>query len=554
MFKYFKITILIILLLLLIVPQTVSAALVPCGRSEDDPGTPDINETEPCNLCHIFLMLQILISGISIAVLAWAVIFIVIGGIAIITSGGSPDKASQGKRTITYAFIGVAIAFGAWLIINIVMNELVNPDRFPWPWNQIKCAPTESVYEEEEPEPEGRICCCDLGGDGFTCSTYNNEEECAADCQTHCEGYAAYRHCCIDEQRRCSSTPDPEMGQYCVCETPVYDLNPDDFPGEAHIVGTNVRTKNLEGGTECAQECTAENASTYCASTLRLSEASLYCTNKEQLESRNACSVGMDDNTDCQVSTQWFPKNNPGLDTCINNSSCIDLVTPGSPVYDPDLAKRCWREGQLICRCEKKRSCATDSNCCQLYRFVGEMPHGGNSIFDCGPVYGTTNNSCRLNCQYDSCRQGPVAQWCQRSAPAGSETWQLNPPPGGAKEEQKGDASSRLTSFLNCMYEKLPALTINSISSNTLCDDPDCDTTGSGCGHAANSCHYGGTNCTGMSYAVDFHTNVSCSDIKQAAEECDSTAWVNWENSHTHVSVNNRNCGCNESAEGNPCP
>lgn len=150
MSKYFKITILVILLLL---PLAVSArGLVPCG-----------GEGEPqCNLCHVFQLMQNLTKGASIAILGWAALFIVIGGVLILTSGGSPDKASQGKRMITYAIIGVVICFSAWIIINTVMNALAKqpgqPGAIPWPWNRIECAPTEPVVPS--PTAEKNYCAC----------------------------------------------------------------------------------------------------------------------------------------------------------------------------------------------------------------------------------------------------------------------------------------------------------------------------------------------------------------------------------------------------------
>jgi len=145
--------------------------------------------------------------------------------------------------------------------------------------------------------------------------------------------------------------------------------------------------------------------------------------------------------------------------------------------------------------------------------------------------------------------------WCQRPAPSGSSTWILTDPPAGAYEAQKGDASPALASFLNCMYLYIHGLRINSISSNRLCDDPTCDTSTSNCGHTANSCHYGGQYCKGLSRAVDFHaTAETCSEIREAALQCDSTAWVNWEHNHVHISVHRTGCGCNERQIPNPCP
>ena len=146
--------------------------------------------------------------------------------------------------------------------------------------------------------------------------------------------------------------------------------------------------------------------------------------------------------------------------------------------------------------------------------------------------------------------------WGKRPAPSGSENWVLK----GIDSKQKGDASPQLASFLNCMYDQYSqlgekeTLMITSISSDILVKNPNCDTTGPSCGHHANSCHYGGTKCTGYSYAVDFAANVPCNVIQELAQNCYPSAWINWEGNHTHVSVGHNNCGCNEAEKGNPCP
>jgi hypothetical protein len=151
-----------------------------------------------------------------------------------------------------------------------------------------------------------------------------------------------------------------------------------------------------------------------------------------------------------------------------------------------------------------------------------------------------------------------TGQWCQRPAPAGSQAWRFQ----AGIDQQVGDASPALVAFINCMYSKVPALTVNSISSNDLCQNPYCDTTQEACGHGPNSCHFGGLDCQGMSYAVDFdEQGVICQDVQVAAYECDLTAWFNHEGNHIHISVNGYSCGCNERYDvrrahggGGPCP
>jgi len=56
------------------------------------------------------------------------------GGIVIMTAGGSigteksPSRVSKGKKIITTAVIGIAIALGAWLVINAIFLALTGSD------------------------------------------------------------------------------------------------------------------------------------------------------------------------------------------------------------------------------------------------------------------------------------------------------------------------------------------------------------------------------------------------------------------------------------------
>jgi hypothetical protein len=113
-------------------------------------------------------------------------------------------------------------------------------------------------------------------------------------------------------------------------------------------------------------------------------------------------------------------------------------------------------------------------------------------------------------------------------------------------ESQLSDASDELKVLLNCMKDKLPAEAkrISSISDSEGMDNCKGDNWTSDCAHKKNSCHYGGTECIGLSYAVDFGEESYASQIEQVAEECDSGANVYKEDTHTHVSIGETN-GCN---------
>ena len=53
-----------------------------------------------------------------------ALVFLIIGGIKWIMSGGDKEGASKAKETVTSALIGLAVVLGAWILINIVISTL----------------------------------------------------------------------------------------------------------------------------------------------------------------------------------------------------------------------------------------------------------------------------------------------------------------------------------------------------------------------------------------------------------------------------------------------
>lgn len=339
----------ILVSVLIIAPIIVFAAewkwgdpLVICGTSA----------TEPCTLCDIFKMAQVVVKFITTGLFIIAPIFIVIGGIRILIGGAKPDEVQSGKKMITNAIAGIVIALLAWVVLNMIFVQLAKEpgtEGIPWPWNKIQC----------------------VGG-------------------------------------------------------------------------------GIKEGTDL----------TYCH-------------------------------------IQYSNKNDVMEQEYENNTLCYQ-----------GCSKKCTDAGNL---CEK--FCCLDRD---------------------------------LSGKNDVCESTSENQWCKRSASSESEKWNLS----GIKSEQKGDASNLLTSFLNCMYKKIPGLIITSISDDKLCSGSCNPSTGIGCSHTSLSCHYGGTNpaCSGFSYAIDFSTNISCTDIANAVlSSCSNySARVLDEANHIHVSVNGKSCGCSE--------
>ncbi|MDD3679246.1 MAG: pilin [Candidatus Shapirobacteria bacterium] len=47
-------------------------------------------------------------------------LMLIAGGFQYITSGGETEQAQKAKKTLTYAFFGLVVVLGAWLIIRLL--------------------------------------------------------------------------------------------------------------------------------------------------------------------------------------------------------------------------------------------------------------------------------------------------------------------------------------------------------------------------------------------------------------------------------------------------
>jgi type IV secretory pathway VirB2 component (pilin) len=119
---------------MLIMPLLVGAVgekgLVPC-------------EAGKCTFCDLLTMLQNILNFITKYVLVTgAIIFLVVGGFNMITSGGDARKYKKGWDIIRATLIGIIISFSAWFLVNTVLNILAvkeNGERMNLPWDKIEC-------------------------------------------------------------------------------------------------------------------------------------------------------------------------------------------------------------------------------------------------------------------------------------------------------------------------------------------------------------------------------------------------------------------------------
>jgi hypothetical protein len=90
-----------------------------------------------CTFCDFAKLGKNIIGWLTSIATALGVLFIIWGAFVIMTAGGSPERVSQGRQSMTIAVIGIAIALGGWLIIGTVINVLSGGN--PLPWNEIQC-------------------------------------------------------------------------------------------------------------------------------------------------------------------------------------------------------------------------------------------------------------------------------------------------------------------------------------------------------------------------------------------------------------------------------
>jgi hypothetical protein len=82
-----------------------------------DIGLPTSTPNVGSALTNTITLLMTLVGSLS-------VIFIIVGGLQIALGGGNPARLKQGRETIIFASVGLAVAIGAYGIVRFVLGYL----------------------------------------------------------------------------------------------------------------------------------------------------------------------------------------------------------------------------------------------------------------------------------------------------------------------------------------------------------------------------------------------------------------------------------------------
>lgn len=110
-------------------PGVASAQLqkIPCPEGLRCPG----EGTGGVGITAVNGLITLVINYLLGITFGLAVLFIVIGGLRYIVSGGNEESAEKGKKTILNAVIGVIVVIMSYIIINLVVNTVTTTQINP---------------------------------------------------------------------------------------------------------------------------------------------------------------------------------------------------------------------------------------------------------------------------------------------------------------------------------------------------------------------------------------------------------------------------------------
>jgi len=109
-----------------IVPSVQAAGLIPCSGVD-------------CRPCHILVLIVNLVSFMLKSIVApLAGLMFLVGGIMIVSDGGSGNRMKKGKEIIKNTLIGAVIALSAWAIVNTLIMAF-GSGQISSNWWSVQC-------------------------------------------------------------------------------------------------------------------------------------------------------------------------------------------------------------------------------------------------------------------------------------------------------------------------------------------------------------------------------------------------------------------------------
>lgn len=132
-FKYLFAVIGLIFLFAIICPIIANAACTQCANGDNSIVCCGNEGQPPCTFEDMFCLIQKIINFILfILIPPLAVIWFAYAGFTILTAAGNPSKVKQGKDMITYAFLGMLLAYSAWLLVYWFVSVIGGEAQAPW--------------------------------------------------------------------------------------------------------------------------------------------------------------------------------------------------------------------------------------------------------------------------------------------------------------------------------------------------------------------------------------------------------------------------------------
>jgi hypothetical protein len=113
-----------------------TAGFIPCGKKFNDPAT-KWDECEPCNLCHMILMGQLVVEFMIKAAAVAASLALIFAGFIYIFAAGKSELVSRSKLMMKYTLIGFIVIFIAWAITDSLLMTLGYIDPIGGNWYTI---------------------------------------------------------------------------------------------------------------------------------------------------------------------------------------------------------------------------------------------------------------------------------------------------------------------------------------------------------------------------------------------------------------------------------